>query len=209
VNDTKNKNSIQISRHYILQTLCVAYSREQATQEPTVISVMLSSLLLWLYEYGITFQKLKSIPLQAWTGPLGSSRLRLPEFLDNWQMKVVRFSALCTGCLYYPQERYLLFISVRGWGDSRTIVRSEQVSQQKSQQPIGNQTCDFPSCSTVPHPTTSPCAPSKNLTHHEMKETLLAFFMCNLISSDFPKITQHTSCTFYSIHIINTKLVSK
>jgi hypothetical protein len=33
--------------------------------------------------------KLKAIPLQAWTGPEGSRRLRLQEFLDNRNMKVV------------------------------------------------------------------------------------------------------------------------
>jgi len=34
------------------------------------------------------------------TGPWGSRRLRLPEFWDSWQIKVVRLSALCTRCLY-------------------------------------------------------------------------------------------------------------
>jgi hypothetical protein len=31
----------------------------------------------------------KAIPLQAWTDPKGSRKLRLPEFLDRWNMKVV------------------------------------------------------------------------------------------------------------------------
>jgi len=44
-----------------------------------------------------------AIPIQSWTGPYGSRRLRLPEFLDSWLMKVVRLSALPTG-LFYPQE---------------------------------------------------------------------------------------------------------
>ena len=42
----------------------------------------------------------KAIPIQAQTGPVGSKRLKLPEFLDNWHVKVGRLSALCTGCLY-------------------------------------------------------------------------------------------------------------
>jgi hypothetical protein len=46
------------------------------------------------------FGKGKAILLQAWTGPEGSMRLRLPEFLDSWHMKVVRLLALCTGHLY-------------------------------------------------------------------------------------------------------------
>jgi hypothetical protein len=37
-------------------------------------------------------------------GPQGSRSLRLPEFLDNHHMKVVRLSALCTGCLYPIEE---------------------------------------------------------------------------------------------------------
>jgi hypothetical protein len=45
----------------------------------------------------------KAIPLQTRTGPEGSRRLRLPDYLDNWQMNVVRMSALSNGRLY-PQD---------------------------------------------------------------------------------------------------------
>jgi hypothetical protein len=47
--------------------------------------------------------KANAISLQAWTGlsrPFGSRRLRLPEFLDARNKKVVRLSALRTGRLY-------------------------------------------------------------------------------------------------------------
>jgi hypothetical protein len=47
------------------------------------------------------------------TGPGGSWRLRLPGFLNNRHMKVVRLSALRTGRLY-PQEGFLVLISVKG-----------------------------------------------------------------------------------------------
>ena len=56
----------------------------------------------------------KAVPLQAWTGPDCSGRLRPPEFLDNRQMKVLRLSALCTGRLYSLHEIFLVLISVRG-----------------------------------------------------------------------------------------------
>jgi len=47
----------------------------------------------------------KAIPLQAWTGPEGSKKLRLPDFQDNRHMNVARLSALRTGRLY-PSRKY-------------------------------------------------------------------------------------------------------
>jgi len=46
----------------------------------------------------------KATPLQAWIGPYGSRKLRLPEFLDNWHLKVVRVPALHISCLYNPRR---------------------------------------------------------------------------------------------------------
>jgi hypothetical protein len=81
--------------------------------------------------------------VQAWNGPSGSRRLKLPEFLDNQHMKVARLSVLRTGRLY-PQGRFLVLISVRGRVDSRVPVRQKRLSQWKiSMTPSGIQSATF------------------------------------------------------------------
>ena len=74
-------------------------------------------------------KKGKAIPLQAWTGPGGSRRLRFPDFKTIGK-QVARLSALRTGH-FYPQEIFPVLISVRGWVDPRSIVRPEGLCQWK------------------------------------------------------------------------------
>ena len=69
----------------------------------------------------------KAVPLQAWTGPEGSRKLRIPDFVTTAQ-DGGRLSALRTGHLY-PQETLLVLISVRDRVDPRAIVRSKGLCQ--------------------------------------------------------------------------------
>ena len=68
--------------------------------------------IVHIHTYYVCVKGKKAVPLQAWRGPEGSRKLRLPDFVTTAQ-DGGRLSAKRTGRLY-SQEMFQVLISDRG-----------------------------------------------------------------------------------------------
>jgi hypothetical protein len=64
------------------------FGRPWRTSRPTIIKCVYYILNMMEINRKLKSRVSKAIPLPAWTSPLGSRRMRLPEFLDSRHMKV-------------------------------------------------------------------------------------------------------------------------
>jgi hypothetical protein len=84
---------------------------------------------------------------------LGFQEVEAPKFLDSWQMKVVRLSVICTGCLYPPGNISGTHFCQRLSRPQGHKVTERIMSMKNSSATIRNQTHDLAVYSAVPQPT--------------------------------------------------------
>jgi hypothetical protein len=96
-------------------------------------------------------QKRLKNPIKGLDRPWEFQELEAPRFQNNRHMKVVRLSALRTGCLYPRKHSWYSFL-LRDW------VVGKIMSMKNFNDTMGNRTRELPDCSAVPQPTASPAA---------------------------------------------------
>ena len=102
------------------------------------------------YIYCLSLKKIN--PSTSLDSPRSFQEAEAPRIQENRHIKMASLCGLLTGRLY-PQEKFLVLISVRGWVGPWDIGQ-----QEKSSDAIGNQKRDLPACSAGTQSTVPPRA---------------------------------------------------
>ena len=98
-------------------------------------------------------QKVKALPIKAWTGPCCSRRLRPQEFLN----KVAHLPAPRTVRLYPSGDKPGTHFCQRASRPQGHRAAGRSTIMINPSDPNGNRAPDLPACSTLPEPNTSLC----------------------------------------------------